>query len=289
MAMYFGDQRPGGYDLAKREFYCPACLETQEPKIEIGELGDSGKLCRLTCRNPNCDYKTEVTLGSEMRWGNEKLQKQAAELALLGEWRRVPPKNKSLTSSDIELRLANHFDYRKNLVVPNVYFKGQHECDVLIVTSSGYATEIEIKISVSDFKADFAKGHHHRNAFIKRLYYCVPSDIREKIEPMVPADAGLIVVDTKTLWLDIVKEAPARPHPKPLTHKEFLELYRLGALRIWDLKAKLMEKRLREWPLGQEMAVWFDENGERLSPAMSLEIERPKDFEEFGSPDPFEP
>ena len=41
MAMYFGDQRPGGYDLAKREFYCPACLETQEPKIEIGELGEA--------------------------------------------------------------------------------------------------------------------------------------------------------------------------------------------------------------------------------------------------------
>ncbi len=32
-----------------------------------------------------------------------------------------------------------------------------HECDLLCITNSGYLTEIEIKISVSDLRADFKK------------------------------------------------------------------------------------------------------------------------------------
>ena len=47
----------------------------------------------------------------------------------------------------------NFFNYRANLIVPNISWGlGLHECDLLVLTSSGYATEIEIKVSKADLK-----------------------------------------------------------------------------------------------------------------------------------------
>lgn len=43
---------------------------------------------------------------------------------------------------------------RSNLVFPNIYI-GSWEADILEITKSGYTYEYEVKISKSDFKADF--------------------------------------------------------------------------------------------------------------------------------------
>ena len=44
-----------------------------------------------------------------------------------------------------------------------------HECDMLIVTKNRYLTEVEIKISLSDLKADFKKKHQHKDKNIKNF------------------------------------------------------------------------------------------------------------------------
>ena len=55
-----------------------------------------------------------------------------------------------------------------------------HECDILTVSPSYWATEVEIKISLSDLKADFKKKHNHLSNAIKYFYYCIPEHLLQK-------------------------------------------------------------------------------------------------------------
>ena len=66
-----------------------------------------------------------------------------------------------LSSDDIILAMTEHrapCNLSSHLVVPNVSAGLHiHECDLISVTKGGYATEIEIKVSVSDTKKDLSK------------------------------------------------------------------------------------------------------------------------------------
>ena len=86
---------------------------------------------------------------------------------------------------EIEVALAKHFEYLKNIVVFNVVGWGadvpvEHECDCLVISKSGYLTEIEIKRSWADFLNDFKKTHLKREDSIKYFYYCIPEKLSEK-------------------------------------------------------------------------------------------------------------
>ncbi len=88
---------------------------------------------------------------------------------------------------DIELALADHFNWKKNVIAFNVLgisatLPLDHECDMLVVTPSGYLTEVEIKRSYDDFCAEFKKRHHHASSVpMKDFLYCVPAGILEKV------------------------------------------------------------------------------------------------------------
>lgn len=43
------------------------------------------------------------------------------------------------------------------VIMPNVFVDNWNECDALLVLKSGYTHEVELKLSRSDFKADFKK------------------------------------------------------------------------------------------------------------------------------------
>jgi len=58
----------------------------------------------------------------------------------------------------IERALRVKYCSAHQLFLPNVHLSGWWECDVLGVTKAGYMYEFEIKMSKSDFKADFNKG-----------------------------------------------------------------------------------------------------------------------------------
>lgn len=101
-----------------------------------------------------------------------------------------------LNARDIEIAIAKMFNYRMNVIVPNVSWGLglRCECDLLIVSQRRYATEIEIKVSKSDIKADKKKHPAaHKSGLIRRFYYAVP-DYLQDCEAL-PADCGLIVVD----------------------------------------------------------------------------------------------
>ena len=152
------------------------------------------------------------------------------------------------TTLEIETAVANYFGYRRQIIVPNVWWGlgFNHECDMLVVdVRTGYAKEVEIKISRSDLKADSKKGHLHTSPKIKRLYFAVPQRMTKDID-LVPARAGILIV-SNTGEVRKHREAKPNEHARPLTQKEQLKLAHLGTMRIWSLKQEI--RRLQRFEL----------------------------------------
>ena len=131
-----------------------------------------------------------------------------------------------MNSEDITQALANYCLRERNaaLCTANIFAYYPNECDVLAIWDSGFATDYEIKVSRSDFKADFKKAKHRkmeRNqvAGANQFYFVVPADLVTKEE--VPDYAGLIYVSEGRqgiLHLTTIKRAPKR-HKQKVSEK----------------------------------------------------------------------
>jgi hypothetical protein len=159
---------------------------------------------------------------------------------------------------EIEEAVARMFGIRTNLIVPNLHWAlFRHELDLLIVRKSGCAVEVEIKISKSDLKKDAEKRHGHidpRNR-IGHLYFAVPMKLLEAAIEHAPQEAGIITVQPATRWnmdtgkydelsflqAKIVRPAIKRRDAGKFTQSEIEYIARLGCMRIWGLKAKLIK------------------------------------------------
>ena len=113
--------------------------------------------------------------------------------------RKQPPlKQPKISEKHIIDCLASHFEWFRNLCFPNVYMHGG-EMDLCVVTPSGYVWEIEIKLTLSDWKADKNKYkwkplNESNRKYISRFYYAVPTELIDKAPAFVPPEAGLIEV-----------------------------------------------------------------------------------------------
>jgi len=144
-----------------------------------------------------------------------------------------------LHAGDIEIAIAKHLNPRINLIVPNISWGlwFNHEIDLLVVTQNKYAWEIEIKISVSDLKADLKKEHHHESAKIKRFYFAVPETLKDKALELIPKNAGLFTVEEDdTCWVHLVKAPTVNINARKFNDEEMQRLYELAAMRLWSLK-----------------------------------------------------
>ncbi len=166
-----------------------------------------------------------------------------------------PPR---ITTPEMEIALASYFNYRVNLIVPNVHWgKFMHECDLLIVSKAGYCTEVEIKTSRADLRADAKKWHGHNGdgqsgkRVIKYLYFAVPEALKDAALELAPERAGIITVRDKDNVPGVypyhprcqrVREPTVRRHATKMPDSERYKVARLGALRIWDLKRKLIDR-----------------------------------------------
>lgn len=126
-------------------------------------------------------------------------------------------------------------------VVPNVSWALlPYEADLLVVSKAGYLTEVEIKVTMADWRQDFLK--HKWDAFgfpkpeqIKRHYYACPEALAKRypeIEAMMPFGSGVISVGEKRV--EILKEAKTKPNHRRLKDSEIQILLRLGMLKAWD-------------------------------------------------------
>jgi hypothetical protein len=126
-------------------------------------------------------------------------------------------------------------------VVPNVSWAMlPYEADLLACSKSGFLTEVEIKVSMSDWRADFLKYKWNAMGFpkcetIKRFYYAAPEALAKRypeIEAIMPICAGVISVSET--GIKVLKEAKTAPSHRKLRDSEIVVLCRLGAIKAWD-------------------------------------------------------
>lgn len=151
----------------------------------------------------------------------------------------------SVKTFEVELALSNFFYKRgAEAVISKTKFLG-YEADILYTTKSWYLTEVEIKISKSDFMADFKKYHKHDSKLTKYLYYAVPSNLLKIAKDMLSPDVGILEVFQppwlkKGLMVKVVRDAVIRVN-KPLSEKQIINLYRLGCYKEWGFKQKQLK------------------------------------------------
>ena len=153
-----------------------------------------------------------------------------------------------MTECDIQAELGCHYGAAKGqIVVPNVLL-GPYEADFITITKSDYLIEVEIKISISDFRADFKKKHYHDCPEVNALYYALPKELYEKHKEEVnescdKVGAGIILIAETELpnghsyeYFAGFAKKPKLRKAKPLTVYQKLKFARLGCLRwpsIW--------------------------------------------------------
>ena len=149
----------------------------------------------------------------------------------------------ALTTLQMEIAVAKCLKFVRNIVVPCVGFGwGIHECDLLMVNAAGYCTEVEIKISKSDFIADGRKQHQHIDKLdrINNFYFAVPVELLDFALDNVPDRAGIIIV-TRDMQCRVLKACTPLKTARKVTTEEQLKLAHLGAMRIWGLKQKIAD------------------------------------------------
>lgn len=154
-----------------------------------------------------------------------------------------------LTSGHMSYAVANLVDWRKHVIVPNVSWGLflNHECDLLMLDEKNRFSEIEIKISLQDLKADFKKKHNHNSKFITRLIYAVPVALRDAAFDLVPKHCGIITVSYcdgkyKAQWDRTAIHKTKFPYIKP-DPKMIDRFLRLGCMRTWNLKREILYKQ----------------------------------------------
>ena len=150
----------------------------------------------------------------------------------------------NITAIEIEYALSEKFDKRKNILVPNIQEgMGLHECDVLMLRPTGYATEFEIKITKSDLAKDKKKDHGHKSDMIKEMYYAVPYTILSYALGVLNKNYGVIAVRyvNGEPQVEIKREPTLNPEARKWTDEERFNLARLGAMRIWKLKKTVID------------------------------------------------
>ena len=160
-----------------------------------------------------------------------------------------------MTTLEMEVAIMDFLNPYNDVIVPNVsHGLLRYEADIVKLTSSGYATEIEIKTSKADFNADFKKKRFHDSSLFKYFYYAVPKELVEYVLPRLPERAGLYSVEPCVYQYrergKLYEEAGYKvieviaPKVNPLHRKwkesEQAKLVRLGCMRILTLKINLL-------------------------------------------------
>lgn len=140
----------------------------------------------------------------------------------------------NLSENKMQYYLANYFDERRNIIIPNVYWGYfDYETDLIICTPSGYLYEIEIKTSKADLKRDLKKSHNHNSKHFKKLYFAIPKSLGG-YSYLIPSHAGVIIVSESGLC-EKFREAKNNTVANPLSIEDRFKLARLGTMRIWKL------------------------------------------------------
>ena len=137
-----------------------------------------------------------------------------------------------MTSDVIKANVAYYFRYKRQCPVI-VFERGLSYMDipdVLILSQDRRLIEVEVKVSVSDFRNDAKKRKHNpywQSHFFprKQKYYCVPQTMADKIKDLVPQDWGLMQM-WETTVIDVLKKAPINKDASRLAIRQVEEMVR---------------------------------------------------------------
>ena len=147
----------------------------------------------------------------------------------------------------IEIAVARHFNYRTNLVVPNVSWGLglRYEADLVVVRPSGWALEVEIKCTASDIKADLKKKKWRRGMWPSKLFremwFAVPQELAE--HPDIPAHVGLLAVNAGDSWPKVIRRSQIHTNAERLSGEQIQKLKDLLGMRVWTLKEALHRQK----------------------------------------------
>lgn len=145
------------------------------------------------------------------------------------------------------------------VAVPNTVSVAGWEADLLLLQPSGWLWEIEIKVSVSDFRREFrTKKQKHEvlrtgkrppgpwssvattNKHVQKFFFALPKEVFEKLgEDEIPEYAGVIVVDPERVDLYgrvvpyVVRRAKNLPGAVKANYGVRIRLLDLAHARFW--------------------------------------------------------
>jgi len=154
--------------------------------------------------------------------------------------------SRKISTIEMEVSIARYFGHREHIIVPNLswgFFS--HECDLFLIRKSGFGFEVEIKRTKSDMVADFKKNHGHvdRKNRIVQLFYAFPEELLPKVKHLIPKECGIITVtmtSTGYCRASMKREAKRKKGAKRLTETEQLKIARLGTMRVWSCKERIV-------------------------------------------------
>jgi hypothetical protein len=142
--------------------------------------------------------------------------------------------------------LARHFDWWSNPMLTEFDLCGGR-CDLAFVSKSGYVTEIEIKVSLSDWNADRDKQKWTKpRPYISRFFYAVPETLADKIPDWLPDHAGVLSVESGGIGYDrvrIIREAK-RLKAEKLPQKQIDQFMRNCYYRFWRSQINHLGNRI---------------------------------------------
>lgn len=162
----------------------------------------------------------------------------------------------NLSVPQIQLALRNSFlfDQRSSVVVPNISWGMlPYEADLIGISKSGQVTEVEIKRSLSDLRADYRKGHRHDAPCVTYFFYCVPESLVEQAKkvileneqkrcavPVSEKDCPALLFFTEEGEIRQTGFGKAKRFGyHQADDKDIMDAGRLASLRYWDAVQKL--------------------------------------------------
>ncbi|SIT43718.1 conserved hypothetical protein [Paraburkholderia piptadeniae] len=108
-----------------------------------------------------------------------------------------PDTTRPINAGLVEAAIRRHVDHRRNILIPEATVRwptggkrGEYRADFIMISSSDYATELEVKISLGDWRKDLSKPKWvGMPGWITRFVYVVPEQLG--IPEWVPAHAGI--------------------------------------------------------------------------------------------------
>lgn len=153
---------------------------------------------------------------------------------------------------------ASYFDWWQNRMMTEFSVSGFRRSDLIFVSKSGYATEIEVKVSVADWNNDRKKGIEKGvSKYITRFFYAIPETLEGKVPDWIPAWAGIIVIRDGAPGfdrVDIIREA-TRLKGEKIPESHIREMEKNCYYRFWRSEMRRRRQVIEHENRKREVAV----------------------------------